>query len=315
MITKQQKARLSVFTAVSVTLLLVILGALIYPSFRDKGQTYNINFTGTSVNGLDIGAAVKYRGVQVGSVVRIRVNPVDLDSILVSIKVIRVFPIKKDMTATLTYAGITGQKFIEISGGSQAVARLPAGGVIPTARGLGEKAEDIVANIDAAVHNLNVLLGEENQKRISQFLANTEQSAAIVSRVLKSKEDSLSRAVVEVEKAAQGFSGAAEDLRTITGNLGRLTAKLEQSAGVALDNLTKRFSDQEMGRVIVNLDGFVGTASSSLKKIEDMLLVQQQDLRRMIESLGAAIENLSLFSRALLEDPALLLRSGKKVKK
>jgi phospholipid/cholesterol/gamma-HCH transport system substrate-binding protein len=315
MITKQQKARLSVFTAVSVTLLLVILGALIYPSFRDKGQTYNINFTGTSVNGLDLGAAVKYRGVQVGSVARIRVNPVDLDSILVSIKVIRVFPIKKDMTATLTYAGITGQKFIEISGGSQAAARLPAGGVIPTARGLGEKAEDIVANIDAAVHNLNVLLGEENQKRISQFLANTEQSAAIVSRVLKSKEDNLSRAVVEVEKAAQGFSGAAEDLRTITGNLGRLTAKLEQSAGVALDNLTKRFSDQEMGRVIVNLDGFVGTASSSLKKIEDLLLLQQQDLRHMIESLGAAIENLALFSRALLEDPALLLRSGKKVKK
>jgi phospholipid/cholesterol/gamma-HCH transport system substrate-binding protein len=315
MITKQQKARLTVFTVVSGLLLVLMLVILIYPSFRDKGLTYRIVFKGTSVNGLDIGAPVKYRGVAVGSVDRIRVNPRDLDSILVFIKISRVFRVKTDMVAAQGYAGITGQKYIDLSGGSQVAAPLQPDGVIPMARGLGEQAEDIVVSIESAVHNLNQVLGEENQTRIARFLANTEQSAAIVSRVLQSKEADLSRAVSSIGRAADEFSGATENLRKISGDLARLTAKLDQSAGVALETLTKRFSDQEMGRVIANLDAFVGGASASLKRVEDVLLTQQQDLRRMVENMSTAIENLSTFSRALVEDPAALLRGGRKVKK
>ena len=315
MITKQQKARLTVFTVVSGLLLVLMLGLLIYPSFRDKGLNYRIVFKGTSVNGLDPGALVKYRGVAVGSVHRVEVNPGDLDSILVFIKISRGFRVRTDMAASQSYAGITGQKFIDLSGGSPAAAPLKPGGEIPTARGLGEQAEDIVVTIESAVHNLNQVLGEENQKRIAQFLANTEQSAAIVSRVLKSKEENLNRAVDNIGRAAEEFSGATANLRKISADLGRLTAKLDESAGVALDNLIKRFSDQEMGRVIANLDAFVGGASASLKKVEDVLLTQQQDLRHMVESMSSAIENLSTFSRALVEDPGALLRSGKKVKR
>jgi phospholipid/cholesterol/gamma-HCH transport system substrate-binding protein len=315
MITKQQKARLTVFTVVSGLLLVLMLGVLIYPSFRDKGLTYRIVFKGTSVNGLDPGAPVKYRGVAVGSVGRVRVHPRDLDSIVVFIKISRGFRVKTDMAAAQAYAGITGQKYIDISGGSQAAAPLKPDGEIPTARGLGEQAEDIVVTIESAVHNLNQVLGEENQKRIAQFLANTEQSAAIVSRVLKSKEEDLSLAVDNIGRAAEEFSGATENLRKISGDLARLTAKLDQSAGLALDSIAKRFSDQEMGRVIANLDAFVGGASTSLRRVEDVLLAQQQDLRRMVESMSAAIDNLSLFSRSLVEDPAALLRGGRRVKR
>jgi len=315
MITKQQKARLTAFTAISVVLLVILLGVLIYPSFRDRGIPYRIDFRESSVNGLDIGAPVKYRGVEIGNVDRIQVNPKDLDSILVQVKISRVFKVKTDMIAAQTFAGITGQKFIEISGGTPASEVLRPGGEIPMARSLGEQAEDIVATIEEAAHNLNRLLGDENQKRISQFLANTEQSAAIVSRVLQAKEESLSRAVDNIQKAAEEFSGAAADLRKISSDLGRLTAKLDQGAGVALDSIAKRFSDEEMGRVIGNLDAFVGGASTSLKHVEDVLLAQQQDLRRMVDSMSAAIDNLSLFSRTLVEDPAALLRSGRRVKR
>jgi len=315
MITKQQKTRLTAFTAVSVLILVILLGVLIYPSFRDRGMAYRVDFRGSSVNGLDIGAPVKYRGVAVGSVDRIQVNPKDLDSILVTIKISRVFKVKTDMTAAQTFAGITGSKFIEISGGTPGSAVLPPGGEIPMARSLGEQAEDIVATIEEAAQNLNRLLGDENQKRISQFLANTEQSAAIVSRVLQAKEEKLALAVDNIQKAAEEFSGAAADLRKISSDLGRLTAKLDQSAEVALDSIAKRFSDEEMGRVIGNLDAFVGGASASLRRVEDVLLAQQQDLRRMVESMSAAIDNLSLFSRTLVEDPAALLRGGRRIKR
>jgi phospholipid/cholesterol/gamma-HCH transport system substrate-binding protein len=218
------------------------------------------------------------------------------------------------MTATMTYAGITGSKFIELSGGTNASPRLEPGGEIQPSRGLGEKAEDIVANIDTAVRRINDLLGNENQKRINLFLENTEKSAAIISGVLEAKRDNLSNAITNIEKAALDFGAVTENLRRISGDLGGLTSKLSEGTIQVLDNFNKRFSDEELGKLLKNLQAFVESGAADMKKLEELLLAQQTDLRNTVESMGAAVDNLSKFSRALVEDPMLFLRS-RKVKK
>jgi len=314
MITKEQKIRLSIFTTASLALLLLFLALLIVPKLKSRVNPYLLNFKGTSVNGLLVGAPVKYQGVEVGSVKQIAVHPDDLASIRVKLDISKSFPVKTDMSATMTFAGITGSKFIELAGGTNEAKGLAPGSEIPMARGLGEKAEDILANIDRAVRNINDVLGPENQKRISAFLENTEQSAAIVSGVLQAKKENLGNAITNIEKAALDFGAVTENLRRISGDLGGLTSKLDANAGEALDNLNKRFSDAEMGKVLRNLEAFIETASSSLQKIEDVVLVQQTGLRTTVDSLGEAIDNLSKFSRNLMEDPTLFLRS-RKVKK
>jgi phospholipid/cholesterol/gamma-HCH transport system substrate-binding protein len=314
MITKEQKARLIVFTFVSLGLLVLFLGLLIVPLMKAKGSPYFITFKETSVNGLLVGAPVKYQGVEVGKVSNIRVHPDDLSSILVELEIEKMFPMKIDMNATMTYAGITGSKFIELAGGTSRSDPRPPRGEIPTAKGLGEKAEDIVASIDSAVRRINDLLGDANQRRISQFLEKTEKSAAVVSDVLEAKRENLSNAITNIEKAALDFGAVTENLRRITNDLSGLTGSLNANAGAALDNLNKRFSDEEMGKVLKNLQGFIEIASSSLTKIENVLLVQQSDLRQTVESMGTTIDNLSRFSRELVEDPTMFLRS-RKVKK
>ena len=314
MITKEQKTRLTVFSVISLGLLVLFLALLIVPQIRARGVPFYIPFSNTSVNGLLVGAPVKYQGVEIGKVSRISVQPNDLSAIRVDLEIEKGFPVRVDMTATMTYVGITGAKFIELSGGSNAAARREPGGEIQPSRGLGEKAEDIVANIDQAVRRINDLLGDANQKRINQFLENTEKSAAIISGVLEAKKENLSNAIGNIEKAAQDFDGVTANLRRITTDLSGLTGKLNENAGQAIDNFTKRFSDDEMGRVLKNLEVFIESTTSGMKKIEDFVFTQQTDLHNTVNVMSLAIENLSKFSRALVEDPTLFLRS-RKVKK
>jgi len=314
MITKEQKTRLGLFWAGSLALLLVLTGMLIVPAFRNKGLPYTINIKGASVNGLSIGAPVKYQGVDIGKVRAIHVNRDDLNSILIEIRIVRGFPVRKDMTATMTYTGITGQKFIEIAGGSESSPLLPSGGEILPARGLGERAEDIVANIEGAIKSVNTLLNPENRVKIDQLLAAGHRSAEVVSRVLEGKEKNLTAAIDGIEKAAVDFGAVTNNLRKITEDMAGITGTLDTKASSILDNINQRFSGEEMGKVLTNLEKFISEASTSLKTIENVLMIQQADLRRTVENLGMAVENLSDLARALAEDPTMLIR-GKKEKK
>ncbi len=218
------------------------------------------------------------------------------------------------MTATMTITGITGQKFIEITGGSDISPDIVEGGEILPARSLGDKAEDIVANIDGAVKSVNQLLSPENWAKLNATLDAGQRSAEVITRVLEGKEKNLSGAIVNIEKAALDFGAVTENLRKITADLGGLTGNLDTKASAVLDNLNQRFSKEEMGKVVTNLEKFLADASKSMNTIESVLLIQQSDLKRTIENLGSVIDNLSKFSRILVEDPSMLI-TGKKEKK
>jgi len=314
MITKEQKTRLGIFWVVSLALLIFLLGLLVVPAFKNRGVPYKINVKGASVNGLSVGAPVKYQGVDIGKVGKISVNPKDLNSILVIVRIVRGFPVKRDMTATMTITGITGQKFIEITGGSDISPDLVEGGEILPARSLGDKAEDIVANIDGAVKSVNLLLSPANLAKLNATLDAGQRSAEVITRVLEGKESNLSGAIVNIEKAALDFGAVTENLRKITADLGGLTSNLDAKASAVLDSLNQRFSRDEMGKVVTNVEKFVADASKSLNTIESVLLIQQADLRRTIENLSSVVDNLSKFSRILVEDPSMLI-TGKKEKK
>ncbi|HLP60978.1 MAG TPA: MlaD family protein, partial [Candidatus Deferrimicrobium sp.] len=116
MITKEQRIRLLIFLSFSIVLLILIFGLFIMPKIRTVGDVYYVDFREMSVTGITEGADVKYQGVVIGKVIRMEVNPNDLRSVLIYIRITKGFTIKEDMRAALQYAGITGLRFVEISG-------------------------------------------------------------------------------------------------------------------------------------------------------------------------------------------------------
>lgn len=311
MMTHEQKTRLGIFLSIATVIFIAVAGFFVVPKFRDTGEVYTVDFRNTSVQGLIIGSLVKYRGVEVGRVVRLRVNPTDLDSVLVDVKIREGIVVKKDMSALMAYVGITGQKYIEISGGSMASENLNAHGLIPTGRGLGEKADDIVNNIETTAKRITELLSPENVTRFSAFLENSEKASASVSGILGSRRTSLENTLTSIEKATAEFAKATEKFVPMTEDLSRLVRTVEANSQQTLGNISQRFSAEEMGRVITDVRDFLATASVSLKKVESVLLEQQSELTQTFSSLGVAIENLARFSREIAEEPSAILRTRK----
>jgi len=77
---------------------------------------YRIHFP-DSVSGLSVGEPVKYRGVNVGSVKEIAVDADDTSKVRVDVRLRKNTPIKTDTRASLELKGITGNVFVELSGG------------------------------------------------------------------------------------------------------------------------------------------------------------------------------------------------------
>ena len=102
---------------IGITLMLVFTYWLLKPSSEQEVRKYNIYFN-ESVLGLNIDAPVKYRGISVGKVTHLKINPNNSEQVEVLVTILKTTPIKTDTVARLTAQGITGLSYINLSMGS-----------------------------------------------------------------------------------------------------------------------------------------------------------------------------------------------------
>ena len=141
---------------------------------------YRIRFA-ESVSGLSVGGSVKYRGVDVGSVESIAIDPHDTKLILVIIKVQKATPIKTDTVASLKLQGITGVVFIELTGGSNNMADMPKTedpDQIPEIKAqssplsaIVDRLPELLDRISKAVEQINKMVSDDNVASISADFA------------------------------------------------------------------------------------------------------------------------------------------------
>jgi phospholipid/cholesterol/gamma-HCH transport system substrate-binding protein len=118
-----------------------VASALFFVWLQNSGHRddviYRIHFQ-ESVSGLSPGDAVKFDGVDVGSVKTMQIDKLDPRLVQVDVSLRKDTPVKTDTRATLAMKGITGVETIELSGGTadsqNLLATTPSGQVpeIPT---------------------------------------------------------------------------------------------------------------------------------------------------------------------------------------
>jgi len=92
---------------------------------RRDDVIYRIHFA-ESVSGLSLGDPVKFRGVDVGMVKAMTIDPDDPRQVRVEVRLRKEAPVKTDTKATLKLKGITGVVFIELNGGNPSAQSLVA---------------------------------------------------------------------------------------------------------------------------------------------------------------------------------------------
>lgn len=86
---------------------------------------YRIRFN-ESVSGMSVGDPVKFRGVDVGTVKAMAIDPDDPRRVQVEIQLRKETPVKTDTKAILKLKGLTGNVFVELNGGSPKTEYLAA---------------------------------------------------------------------------------------------------------------------------------------------------------------------------------------------
>jgi len=153
-----------------------------------ENARFHILFDG-SVTGLQTGNPVRYRGIPVGIVTEMEINPDNVEQVRVTIEVPVETPIKQDATASLEFQGLTGVAFVQISGGTHDAPNLRAElgdelPIIPSTPSqieeLFEKAPELLTRFIGLVDRANDILNTTNQRNIQQTLSNlTEFTGAL----------------------------------------------------------------------------------------------------------------------------------------
>ena len=103
-----------------------LLAGVLWLSRTDYRGVYDRYYTymTESVSGLSADSAVKYRGVDVGRVKEIRLNPKNPEEVRIALDLLRGTPVKKDTVAVLETQGLTGIATVNLTGGSRDAAIL-----------------------------------------------------------------------------------------------------------------------------------------------------------------------------------------------
>jgi len=239
-----------------------------------------------SVSGLNLNAAVKYNGVDVGRVSEIRLDRENPERVLLVFAIEEGTPIKVDTVAVLKTQGLTGIAYVELSGGSAGAAPLVAKPgedhpVIQTKPSLSARLENVLttvlAKLDSTSNNVNAILSEENRKAFSSALADI----AAVSRTVAARRETIDTGIRDAGRTLGNASLASEKIEPLIGDItrsieaigkmGNEVANTSNTAGKTVNSVgadIKRFTSETLPQ-LERLLGELGRLSNSLRQLTE----------------------------------------------
>ena len=243
-----------------VVLLLALVIALSVWLTRDTRdlQTYELS-SPDAVTGLQPQASVRYKGVNIGKVTAISLDPQKIGNVLIEVAIDGQAPITESTFGTLGFQGVTGLAFVQLDDKGESTVMLPRGGT-PPARipmrpslltKLTDQGEDLLAKLVTGTERVNTLLSDDNQKALRSALDNMSQAAAGLQQltvstnkalpqflqesrttlqVIQTTSDRVGDSADEAKRSAASFKQTTERMNAKDGTLDQLARGVETLA-------------------------------------------------------------------------------------
>ncbi len=251
-------------------------------AIREETDTY-LAYLEESVSGLSQNSPVKYKGVSIGQVEKIRINPNNSNQVELRLIIKRGTPIKVDSELVLTPEGITGLEYIEITGGSEEAESLKAKPgeefpIIPSSKSTFAAVEDAIgpmlSNLNIAIEDIRKILEGSNLESLENILSDVES----ITGNIASKSDAI---IQDFNQTSTDFQQMAAQSNQLVSNANEFF-NLRKDQIVALmskmDHATNAFNGLlgtiEQEKVIGNLGQTIIHVNRLLEQFEEEQVVQ-----------------------------------------
>ncbi|HUG72389.1 MAG TPA: MlaD family protein [Steroidobacteraceae bacterium] len=290
-----------------VVLAIVLAGAFVYwySGGRDRASyvRYEIYFPG-SVTGLSPGSAVRYLGVEVGKVRRIRLDPRNSELVQVTADIDRSAPITEATAANLSMLSFaTGLLYIDLRQTKDARDVLPPVPseefpVINSVRsGFDDflnSLPDLAGNIAELLESAQQIFSTENAQKMSETVQNLHLASQAMPDTLR-RIDILLADMTETSLEARRLAVGLDDT---AGKMGEHVGQLAERLHATAEHLEKASAGIQVF-VDENRAGFTSFTHEGLPQLQRTLAAA--------ESATDAVRDLA---RSLKENPSQLLYRG-----
>ena len=262
--TRKAETIAGVFALASIILLLVIVIFLgRHEAIFEKH--YQIIGFFNSVGGLQPGAEVRLAGITVGYVADIEFGPQKRVKVKMSVKQNEQKRIRKDSIAIIETMGLMGDRYVEITVGSENEPMIPNGGIVHSKERFGltelaEIAEPAAKDLEKIIHNLLVVTDKvvARSKEMGAIVDNVNdistglrQGKGTIGALLK--DDAVYRKVSNIldttriimekfetvssraEKASVGLPALVKEARSSLKNFDKFSANADKAASDSLE--------------------------------------------------------------------------------
>ncbi|MGB0453481.1 MAG: MlaD family protein [Bacteriovoracaceae bacterium] len=184
----------------------------------------------SKVENLKPGAHVQLKGVKIGSVSDISFTSVE--EITVTLGIIAKYSqwIKKDSFVSIRTQGILGDKFVEISGGTDATPSLKTSDFITTKEGSQldqfiHKGEDILVVATRVLQKVDAILDPVKEENLNNIMSNMSSLTSNLNQSLEKFNNS------NLEDAVKRFSEASSKVQKTSENLEKITTQIKEGPG------------------------------------------------------------------------------------
>jgi phospholipid/cholesterol/gamma-HCH transport system substrate-binding protein len=297
------------------------------------------NFTG----GMDIGAPVRYAGLDIGSVKNIELlgNDKGQDRVAVVAEINPKITIKKNAIAMIKTSGLMGGLYVDVRPGTQGslplkenedligedsfeIAKIGdmATEVIMELRRFTKLTEGLVSDVNntlkhvrTSLHNVDSIL-EDNRSNVRANMENaleiSEQVSTLLDKSSGKFQSTLDHMASVSEKADKVFTDKDTDIREIIDQVHNLTREMEVLLADTRPGVTRLINSMETSAqdITTDIDRTATSVEKTLGQGNLIMVENRRNLLHLLQNMNETSQNLKSLTEDLKRNPWKLVRKS-----